>query len=120
MNNITFNVCEGTTAVVLAKCNIIDGKAKDVKLITKVPSGHYYSFLNEALEMSEKIATNPTDITPDKTYYSKSGTGDIIQLRGAKPTHTQDVFAFGDGIRPLCRNINHLRETPELAKYVNY
>jgi len=116
MKQVTFNVCEGTTAVVMAKCDIVDGEAKNVKLITKVPRGHYYSFLNEALDMAEKIATNPTDITPEKTYYSKDGMGNVIALKGAAHTQTKDVFAFGYPMRPLCRNINHLRETPEAAK----
>ena len=55
---IEFNVCEGTSATVMAKCTVDNGQATNVKLITKVPRGHYYSFLNDALEMAEKIAAN--------------------------------------------------------------
>lgn len=53
---VKFNICEGTTATVMASFNFSHGKAENVKIITKVPRGHYYGFLNDALSVADTIA----------------------------------------------------------------
>jgi hypothetical protein len=51
-----FDVYEG----IKAKALIVDGAIEKVVLITKVPRGHYYSFLNEAIGEAEKLFINET------------------------------------------------------------
>ena len=56
MNTVTFNIYEGTSATVMASCVIENGIAQNIKLITKVPRGQYYSFLNDARIEAERLA----------------------------------------------------------------
>lgn len=51
---IVFEVYENLKA----KALFIDGIYTGVKLITKVPRGYYYSFLNDAGKMAEEMFCN--------------------------------------------------------------
>lgn len=41
-----------------AKALVVDGNVQQVKLVTHVPRGYYYSFLNDAEIEAEKLFSN--------------------------------------------------------------
>lgn len=55
VDKIQFNIYEGTSATVMAEMRISEGEILSVKLITKVPRGQYYSYLNDALGEAERL-----------------------------------------------------------------
>lgn len=58
MQTIVFNVFEGTSAICMAKAEIVGNEAQNVQLISRVPRMDYYSILNQAMGMAQEIVDN--------------------------------------------------------------